>query len=158
MPDTLPHIRGLSSSKFERDRERLVVVDDPKSALPSGFYVLENRRVFGEGGVIGVDGTDTFDAQHHERLLFRAIRKQIQPPVVEAERIGMNPVAPGSVCRGSFVRDITPPRLQEGWYEAMQDVLCLRSAIHFIVLRKREESPAELPTWSEVMLQERGDL
>src|SRR5712691_1181363 len=144
MPHTLPHIGGLCSAKFERDGQFLVIVDDPKSALPSGHYALENRRVFGEEGVVGVDGTDALDAQHHERLLCRTIRKQVQPTMVEAERIRVNSVAPGSVCRWGFVGDLTHPRLQEGRYEAVQDVLCLRSAVHFIVLRKREESSTEL--------------
>src|SRR6267143_6987223 len=99
MPDTLPHIGGLRRAKFERDGQFLAIVDDPKSALPSGLYALENRRVLGEGSVFGIDGTDALDAQHHECLLVRAIRKQVQPTVVEAEGIGVNSVAPDSVCR-----------------------------------------------------------
>src|SRR5437588_12510155 len=131
MPDTLSHIGGLRCSKFERDGEFLVIVDDPKGALPSGFDALEHSRVFGKGGIFGVDGTDALDAQHHERVLFRAIRKQIQPMVVETERIGVNPIAPGSVCPRGFVRHTTYLQFQEGWYEAVQDLVYLRRAITF---------------------------
>src|SRR6266571_1529354 len=158
MPDTLPHIGGLRRGKFERDREFLVIVDDSKGALPSGFDTLEHSRVFGKRGIFGVDGTDALDAQHHERILCRAIRKQVQPMIVETERIGVNPIAPGGCCPRGFVRHTTYPRFQEGWYEAVQDLVYLRRAIHFIVLRKREECFTELTALLEVMLQEGGDL
>src|SRR5712691_8794244 len=158
MPDALPHIGSLRHAKFERDGEFLVIVDDSKGALPSGFDALEHSRIFGKRGIFGVDGTDALDAQHHERVLFRAIRKQVQPMVIEAERIGVNPIAPGGCCPRGFIRYTTHPRFQEGWYEAVQDLVYLRRAIHFIVLRKREERFTELTALLEVLLQEGGGL
>ena len=158
MPETLSHIGGLRRTDFERYIMYLVIVDDPKGALPSVCDGLEHLRVSGETGRVGLEGPDALDAQHHEGLLDGAVGKQVEPTVVEAERIGMNPVAPGRCCPGGLVRDIADLGLQERRNEAGEDRVGLRCAIQFIVLRTRQERPPERTVGLEVLPQEGGDL
>src|SRR5437879_103600 len=67
-------------------------------------------------------------------------------------------MVPGSFCGRGLIRDTTYPRLQDSWDEALQDILSLRGAVHFIVLRKRQEHCAELTAVVEVILHEGSDL